>query len=127
MKKNIKEVPFDAEKLLRRVTDYAQGKARVAMGTHLHKKSKETLAKILSECPVKGWSIARDKESDLSRAVMLGVQSATAGNLQEGNDTLMREIKAEGRARLIRRVESGKQKIDRAKIAAAIRAGREAR
>jgi hypothetical protein len=27
MKKNIKEVPFDAEKLLRRVTDYAQGKA----------------------------------------------------------------------------------------------------
>jgi hypothetical protein len=53
MKKNIKEVPFDVEKLLRRVTDYAQGKARVAMGTHLHKKSKETLAKILSECPVK--------------------------------------------------------------------------
>jgi len=127
MKKNIKEVPFDVEKLLRRVTDYSQGKARAAMGTHLHKKSKETLAKILSECPVKGWSVARDKESDLSRAVMLGVQSATAGNLQEGNDALMREIKAEGRARLIRRVESGKQKIDRAKIAAAIRAGREAR
>ena len=97
------------------------------MGTHLHKKSKETLAKILSECPVKGWSVARDKESDLSRAVMLGVQSAKAGNLQEGNDALMREIKAEGRARLIRRGESGKQKIDRAKIAAAIRAGRDAR
>jgi hypothetical protein len=127
MKKNIKEVPFVAENLLRRVTDYAQGKARVAMGTHLHKKSKETLAKILSECPVKGWSVARDKESDLSRAVMLGVQSAKAGNLQERNDALMREIKAEGRARLIRRGESGKQKIDRAKIAAAIRAGRDAR
>jgi len=29
MKKNIKEVPFDAEILLRRVTDYAEGKARV--------------------------------------------------------------------------------------------------
>ena len=39
----------------------------------------------------------------------------------------MREIKAEGRARLIRRVESGKQKIDRSKIAAAIRADRDAR
>jgi hypothetical protein len=39
----------------------------------------------------------------------------------------MREIKAEGRARLIRRGESGENKIDRAKIAAAIRADRDAR
>ncbi len=108
MGKNIKEVPFAAEKLLRRVTACAEHEARVAMNTPSQKKSKETLAKILSECPVKGWSVARDKESDLSRAVLLGIRSAAAGNLHEGNDTLMREIKAERRARLIRRGERGK-------------------
>ena len=98
-----------------------------ATTTHLQKKSKETLAKILSECPVKGWSVARDKESDLSRAVLMGIRSITAGNLHEGNDALMREIKAEGRARLIRRGKSGKNMVDRSKIAAVVRADRDSR
>lgn len=129
MKKNIKEVPFDAEKLLRRVTDYAQGKARVAMSTHLQKKSTETLAKILSECPVKGWSVARDKESDLRRALVLGIRSAEEGELQDMSDSLKQEIKALGRLRRTSRgaVMGVNKRIDRSKVAAAIRADRDAR
>jgi len=53
----------------------------------------------------------------------MGIPSVTEGDLLEGNDALMRKIRAEERVRLIRRGESGK-KIDPAKIAAAVRDAR---
>ena len=39
----------------------------------------EKLSTILQECPVKGWAIPRDKQVNLRRAVLFGIQSAEAG------------------------------------------------
>lgn len=43
------------------------------------KPSREKLATILKECPVRGWAMPRDKQLDLRKAVDLGIKSAKAG------------------------------------------------
>jgi hypothetical protein len=88
MKKNIKEVPFAADKLLRRVPDYAEGKEHAA----------SRIVKI-HESVGKEASIPRDKRVDLSKAVVLGIQSAEAGELHDMSDSLKQEIKILGRLR----------------------------
>lgn len=118
MKKNFKEVPFDAEKLLRRVTNYAEGKARVT----------RRILKI-HESVDKEASIPRDKQEDLRRAVVIGIRSAEAGEIHDISDSLKQEIKVLGHLRGTSRgaLMGVNRWIDPSRIAAVIRADRDAR
>lgn len=90
---------------------------------------REKLADILKECPVKGWALPRDKQEDLRKAVLLGIQSAEAGDLHDMCDSLKQEIKIQGRLRRTRQgaVMGVNKRIDRSKVTAAIRADRDSR
>lgn len=85
-----------------------------------HKPTKAMLRKL---------AMPRDKQEDLRRAVVLGIRSAEAGDLHDMSDSLKREIKIQGRLRRTNRgvVMGVNKRIDRSKIAAAIRADRDAR
>lgn len=90
---------------------------------------REKPAMILKECPVRSWAVPRDNLEDLRKAVVLGIQSAEAGEIHDMSDSLKQEIKVLGRLRRTSRgaVMGMNQRIDPAKIASAIRADRDSR